>query len=183
MSYSVSVNELSLADRKKYLSDAQDAGIARSIRKFGVGEGELVVREAHPGTDFPAAYGAGVEYYITTAPAAAGWLAVGSVGAAVYAVLPVEEVAVFYKIADAAVNPLCTAVRFRVGPTGATTKGSFFIQLPIDIKMEPEVFLSEPMVYDPNDTLFIQWYARALGIAEELSFGCYIVEKLGAVVS
>jgi hypothetical protein len=183
VSYAVPVNELSLADRKLYLQTAQNDGIARATKKFGVGSGELVLREAHPGTDFAAAYGAGVEYYITTAPAAAGWLAVGSVGVATYAVLPVETIAMFYKIADAAGNPLVTAVRFRVGATGATTKASFFIQGPIDTKIEPEVFLSEPVPYDPNDTLFIQWYARANGPAEELSFGCYIVEKVGGVVS
>jgi hypothetical protein len=183
VSYAVAVNELSLADRKDYLARAQNDGITRAMKKIGVSAQELVVREAHPGTDFAAAYGAGVEYYVTTAPAAAGWLAVGSVGVATYAVLPVETIAVFYKIADAAGNPLVTAVRFRVGPTGATTKASFFLQLPIDIKLEPEVFLSEPIPYDPNDTLFIQWYARAAGPAEELSFGCYIIEKVGAVVS
>lgn len=183
MSYAVAVNELSLADRKSYLLKGQSDGVARATKKFGVTSNELVVREAHPGTDFAAAYGAGVEYYITTAPAAAGWLAVGSVGAAVFAVLPVEEIAVFYKIADAAANPLCTAVRFRKGPTGATTITSLFLQLPFDIKMEPEVFLSEPVVYDPQETIFAQWYARAAGAAEELSFGCYIVEKVGAVIS
>jgi hypothetical protein len=183
MSYAIGGNEVSLADRKTFLSTAIENGIARAMSKLGVGRGELVVREAHPGTDFAAAYGAGVEYYVTTAPAAAGWLAVGSVGAAVFAVLPVGAMAVFYKIYDAAGIPLCTAVRFRVGGTGATTKASFFIQGIIDTKMEPEVWLSEPVIYDPFDTLFIQWYARALGAAEELSFGCFIIEKVGATVS
>lgn len=183
MSYGIGGNEVSLADRKTFINTAVENGIQRGTLKLGVARTELTCREAHPGTDFAAAYGAGVEYYITTAPAAAGWLAVGSVGAAVFAVLPVGCVAVFYKIYDAAANPLCTAVRFRVGGTGATTKASFFIQGVIDTKLESEVWLSEPVVYDPQDTLFIQWYARAGGLAEELSFGCFIIEKVGPVIS
>ena len=181
MSYAIPTNELTLTDIKGFKLAAIEAGIARAVEKLGVSRGELVTREAHPLTDFAAAYT--TEYYITTAPAAAGWLAVGDVGAAVFAVLPVGEVAVFYKIADAMANPLCTAVRFRVGATGASTKASFFVQLPLDIKLESEVYLSEPVVYDPQDTLFIQWYARLGGAAEELSFGCFIVEKVGAVIS
>lgn len=183
MSYAIPTNELSLADRKGFIAAAVEAGIARAGLKLGLQRNELVVREAHPGTDFAAAYGALTEYYITTAPGAPGWLAVGSVGAAVFAVLPIGEVAVFYKIGDAAANPLMTAVRFRVGGTGASTRASFFIQLPIDVKMEPEVYLTEPVIYDPQDTLFIQWYARAGGAAEELSFGCFIIEKIGATIS
>lgn len=183
MSYAIPTNELSLADRKGFIVAAKEAGIARAISKLGVAREELVVREAQPGTDFIAAYGAGVEYYITTAPGAAGWLAVGSVGAAAYALLPVGVVAVFYKIGDAAANPLCTAVRFRVGGTGATTKASFFLQLPFDVKLETEVYLSEAVVYDPQATLWIDWYARAGGAAEELSFGCFIIEQVGPVIS
>lgn len=183
MSYVIATNELSLADRKAYIAGAIQATIDRAVLKLGVTPGQVVIREAHPGTDFPAAYGAAVEYYVTTAPAAAGWLAVGSVGVATYAVLGNSQVCSFYKIGDAAAAPLVTAVRFRVGTTGATTYASFFIQLPIGTKLEPEVYLSEPVTYDPQDTLFIQWYARAAGPAEELSFGCFIGEKIGAVIS
>ena len=103
-------------------------------------------------------------------------------GAAV-GVLPVGQVAVFYKCADASANPLFTAARFRIGATGASTKAMFFFQLPIDNKLESDVYFSEPVIYDPQDNLFIQSYARAIGAAEELSFGCFIIMKLGAEIS
>jgi len=178
MSYTISPSELSLADRKAYLAQCQEAGIKRAMDKMGVARGELVVREALPLTDFPGAWTA--EYYISGA-VAAGWMFAGD-GAAV-GVLPVGRVAVFYKAADASANPLFTAVRFRVGATGASTKALFYFQLPIDNKLESDLYFSEPIVYDPQDNVFIQAYARGAGPAEELSFGCYIIEKLGANIS
>jgi hypothetical protein len=180
MSYAIAPNELSLADRKKYIEDAIQAGIGRGVAKLGVRPNELVVREAHPLTDFPGAYA--TEHYVSPAIAAIGWGFAGS-GAAV-GVLPVGRVAVFYKGADADAAPAFTAVRFRLGPTGATTLASIFFQLIIDNKMESDFYISEPVVYDPQDNVFIQAYSRiAAHAAEELSFGCYIVEKVGSVVS
>ena len=179
MSYTISTNELSLADRKSFIAGAIAAGIKRGVDKLGVGERELVVREAHPLTDFPGAWT--TEYYVSAAPAAVGWMWAGD-GAAV-GVLPVGRVAVFYKCADASANPLFTAVRFRLGPTGATTMASFFFQLPVDNKLETDFYFSEPVIYDPQDNVFIQAYARAAGAVEELSFGCFIIEKVGAVIS
>lgn len=180
MSYVVPTNELSLADRKAFLTAAIDAGIARGEEKIGVSYTELVVREAMPLTDFPGAWA--TEHYISPAIAAIGWGWAG--GGAAVGVLPVGRVAVFYKVADADPNPAFTAVRFRVGPTGATTKANFFFQLPLDNKLETDFFLSEPVIYDPQDNVFIQAYSRiAVHAAEELSFGCFIIEKVGPVVS
>jgi hypothetical protein len=187
MSYAIPTNELTLTDRKNFVNGAIKAGITRALA-LGIArsELELVVREAHPGTDFTNPPGSGWtnEYYIT--PGAAGalaWALAPDTG------LPPQlgrnQVAVFYKIMDAAHNPVVTAVRFRVGLTGASTKASFFIQQFIDIKLEPEVYLTEPVVYDPEDWLFIEFYGRvATALAgEELSFGCFIVERLGGTIS
>lgn len=182
MSYAIPTNELTLTDIKAYKDAAIRAGIARAIA-LGVArsEAELVVREAHPGVDFILAYGATIEHYITPV-LVAGWQLCGALGVA--AVLPVGEVAVFYKIVDWQAAPTdVTAVRFRVGATGATTKASFMIEQFINVKLEPEVWLSEPVVYDPQDTLFIECYAFAGGAAEDLGFGCFIVERVGATIS
>jgi hypothetical protein len=187
MSYAIPTNELSLADRKAFINAAVEAGVKRAI-DLGVARNrlELVVREAHPGTDFsaPGAVGWTNEYYLTQGAAAnLVWALVFDTG------LPCQlqrnQIAVFYKIADANGNPVTTAVRFRVGQTGATTKASFFIQQFIDIKLEPEVYLSEPVVYNPEDWLFIEHYGRAATPAggEELSFCCFIVERTGGTVS
>ncbi len=184
MSYAIPVNELTLTDIKNYKQAAIDAGVARAV-KLGIASSaaELVAREALPFTDLgTAATGWTTEYYRTGAVAAATWTLVGNSLAA--ATLPVGRIAVFYKIADADANPQITAVRFMVGATGATTKGVFNIQLPLDNKLETDMYLSEPVVYDQQDILFIQCYARAaIAVAEELSFGCFIVERLGGTVS
>ncbi len=187
MSYAIPTNELSLADRKAFINGAVQAGIARALA-LGIARqrAELVVREAHPGTDFsaPGAVGWTNEYYITQGAAAnLVWALACNTGAVCQ--LARTSVAAFYKIADADNNPVTTAVRFRVGLTGATTKASFFIQQFIDIKLEPEVYLSEPVIYDPEDWLFIEHYGRAATPAagEELSFGCFIIERAGGTIS
>jgi len=187
MSYPIPTNELTLTDIRGFKEGAIRAGISRALA-LGIArvEEELVVREAHPGTDFsaPGAVGWTNEYYITQGAAAAlAWALVFDTNAVCQ--LARTSVAVFYKIADAAEDPVTTAVRFRVGLTGATTKASFFIQQFIDIKLEPEVWLSEPVVYDPEDWLFIEHYGRAATAAggEELSFGCFIVERTGGTIS
>ena len=192
MSYVIPTNELTLTDIKNFKGAAVEAGIARALALgLAQNEKELVVREAHPGTDFslPGAVGWTNEYYITQGAAGAlAWAGVfdTSVAAVVNAPqLARTSVAVFYKMMDAAEDPVVTAVRFRVGVTGATTKASFFIQPFIDIKLEPEVWLSEPVVYDPEDWLYMEYYGRANTAAggEELSFGCFIVERTGGTIS
>lgn len=188
MSYVIPTNELTLTDIKNFKIAAIEAGITRALA-LGLARSreELVVREANPDPDFsePGAVGYAINYYVTLAaiPLTAGtWDLVFSTVTA--PVLARTHVAVFYKIADADEDPQVTGVRFRVGPSGATTKASFFIQLPIDNKLEPEVWLSEPVVYDPEDTLFIEWCARInTPDPEELSFGCFIIERTGATVS
>ncbi len=180
MSYLVPTSELTFTKIETFRGAAIEAGIARAIAKgIAVTREELVAREATPLTDFPGAWT--TEYYISAAPAAVGWMWAGD-GAAV-GILPVGRIAVFYKLADASANPLFTAVQFAVGPTRATTKAQFFLQLPIDNKLESDCYFTEPVVYDPQDNVAIRAYARAAGAAEELSFGCFIIEKLGAVIS
>ena len=183
MSYAIPTNECTLTDLKEFRGAAIEAGIQRALA-LGLARDreELVAREAEPHTDFALTYTN--EYYVEAAgPAAIGWRLVGDLAAA--SQLGTNKVAVFYKIADADADPQITAVRFRVGAAGATTRGSFLIQLPIDIKIEPEVYLSEPVVYSPQEWVFIQAYWRAAAVAagEELIFGCFIIEPTGGTVS
>lgn len=187
MSYAIPTNECTLTALTNYKLAAVEAGVDRSLA-VGLARKreELVVREANPFPDFsaPGAVGWTNNYYVT-APAvgALAWALVFDTAAA--PTLLRTQIAVFYKITDASTNPVCTGVRFRVGPTGATTKASFFIQQFIDIKLEPEVWLSEPVVYDPEDVLFIEFYGRAATPVggEEIGFGCFIIERVGATVS
>ena len=188
-SYAVPTNELTLTDIKAYKSAAQEAGITRALSLGLAGtRDELVVREALPLIDMGAAAvnGYGTEYYITDAITAVGWALVFNTvaGAVVAPTLGATKVAVFYKVADADGDPAATAVRFQVGAGGVTTKAVFFFQLGLDNKLESDLYFSKPIVYDPQDVLFIQFYSRAAAhAAEELSFGCYVIERQGSTVS
>ena len=182
MSFPLPTSELTLTDMKTFREGAVRAGILRALKlAIASNEKELVVYEALPFTNFGVlAYT--LEHYITGA-LVAGWQASGD-GAGV-GTIPVGQVAVFYKCANASavVPPLVTAVRFRIGLTGSSTKAVFFIQLMVENKMESDVYFSEPVVYDPQDRLFLQVYSPAIGAAEPVSFGCFIVSRLGPEIS
>jgi len=195
MSYAVSTNELSLADRKVYLEAAKKAGIARALA-LGIArtEEELVVREALPredlGTGTPAAPATGWfsnEYQSMIIPAAVNaWISAFSGGALPASAFQLArtQVAVFYKFAAAEATPVVTGLRFRVGVTGATTKAVFSIQLPTEVKLEPDVYLTEPVIYDPEDWLYIEVYVTGnIGNRESIPFSCFIVERTGGTVS
>lgn len=187
MSYIVPTNELTLTDIKAYKSAAIQAGIDRAMA-LGLArkDTELVVRHALPLTDFP--NGWVIEQYRNPAIAAAGWGSVFDAGAlpAFAPALANTKVAVFYKVAVyTAGGTNMQGVRFRVGGTGATTKATFFFQLETNAKLEPDVYFSEPVVYDPTDVVYIEAYYNGItgALGEGFAFGCYIVERLGANVS
>lgn len=189
MSYAIPTNELTLAEIRKFKEDCIAAAIVRAKAKgIAASDQELVVREMLPAFDLGALVLAGsgwaLNYYVTPAAAGAGvWASIFGLAAAIDPILPVGRVAVFYKIYDADANPQATAVRFLLA--AATTKGNFVFQSIIDNKLESEAWLSEPVVYDPQDTVNIDFYGRAAtaGVGEELGFGCFIIERVGAVVS
>jgi len=186
MSYIIPTNELTLTDIKAYRAAAIEAGIVRALA-LGLARtrGELVVRHALPATDFGAAIGWALENYAEAASLGGIWASVFNVGAPVYPTLANSKVAVFYKFTDYTVAPAWTGLRFRVGGTGATTKATFYMQLELGSKLEPDVYFSEPVIYDPQDVTFIEAYhavATAAG-GELFAFGCYIIERLGANIS
>jgi hypothetical protein len=185
MSYVVPTNELTLGDIKGFKQAAIEAGILRAL-SLGTARdrSELVVRQALPHTDFGAA-GAGyaLEEYRNGAMAAGVWTLLFDTLAA--PILAPNQLAVFYKFANYSVAPTIPAIRFRLGPTGASTLATFHIQLDTGSKLEPDVYFTEPIIYNPQDTLFIEGYSTvgvgALG--EAFAFGCFVVERLGAVIS
>jgi len=183
MSYPIPTSELTLTDIKAFRGGAVEAGIARALKlAIASNPNELVVYEALPLTNMGAlAYT--TEQYVSAAPAAVGWMASGD-GAGVGTV-PVGQVLIFYKAANASavVPPLLIACRFRVGATGASTKAVFQVQLAIENKLESDVYFSEAVVYDPQDRLFLQVYATGAGAAENFSFGCFVVSRVGPEIS
>jgi len=189
MSYAIPTNELTLSSITAYKEKALAAGIARAKSKgIAAVDQELVWREMLPAFDLGALVLAGsgwaLNYYLTPAAAGAGvWASTYGLAAALDPILPVGRIAVFYKVYDAAADPMATGCRFLLA--AATTKASFFVQCLLDNKLEPEAWFSEPVIYDPQDTVNIDFYGRAAtaGVGEELGYGCFIIERVGAVVS
>lgn len=189
MSYAIATNELTLTDRKTFINSAIEMGIARAISLGLVStREELVAREAFPHADLGLAATNGwlTDDYISMAiPAANAWCSAFSAGAVnVDFQLGNNQIAVFYKFADVEDQPVVNGVRFRLGVGGVTTLGSFFIQLPTMAKIEPDVYFSEPIIYNPLTWLNIQIYPTGnVDGQEHIPFGCFIIEPTGGTVS
>lgn len=185
MSFAIPVEELSIAKIEGYRRKAKDAALERAIKlKLASTMEELVFREAFPHTDFFSAVGNGYtnEAYITGAAVINTWTSVFDT--AVVPQLGNNKIAIFYKIVDMDAAPACAAVRFRLGGTGTTALGWFHVEQFINVKMTPEVYLSEPVVYSPGQWLFIEFYPiAAVAVGERLGFGCFIAEPVGEQLS
>ncbi len=190
MSYVIPTNELTLTDIKSFRGAAIEKGIERALA-LGIARvrEELVAREAYPLDDLGVVALNGWvtnEYLSMVIPAANAWCSAFSFGALPGAQhqLATTQIAVFYKFADTEQNPVVTGVRFRKGAAGATTLASFFLQLPTEAKLEPDVYFNEPIVYDPQSWLFIEIYPTGnMGNQESIPFGCFIIEPTGGTVS
>lgn len=185
MSFAIPVQQLSVDQITAYIKKAKRAALERAM-KLGIASSlaELVFREASPATDLgvPAGTGYTNETYITGVAVINTWTSV-FLTAAVPTVSN-RAILVFYKITDEDVAPACAAVRFRLGPTGATTLGWFPIEQFINVSWTPEVWLSEPIVYGPNERPFIEFYPRAaVAVGERVGFGCFVAEPAGEAVS
>ena len=189
MSYIIPTNELTLTDIKAFRAAAVEAVIQRALA-LGLARSrdELVVRAALPFTDFGnGAVGWTLENYSGPVITATGWGSVFNAGAlpANAPTLANSKVAVFYKFSDYSAAPTITGIRFRIGGTGATTKATYFQQLETNSKLEPDFYFSEPVIYDPQDVVYIEAYYNAVVAAgaEGFAFGAFVVERLGANIS
>lgn len=190
MSYTLATNELTLTDIKQFRGQAVEAGINRAL---GAGiartREELVVRDALPFTDF----GAGAvgwtltDSYRGPVIAAAGWGSPFNAGALPVnaPTLAVNKVAVFFKFADYTPIPLVAGERYRVGGTGASTRAAFQTQLVTGAKIEPDHYYSEPVVYDPQDVVYLElmYTGAVVAGAEMFAYGAFIIERVGATIS
>jgi len=186
MSYAIPVDELSLSKIEGYRRATKEAILLRA-RKLSIATTmeELVFHEAYPHTDLgvPAGTGYTNETYITGAAVINTWTSVFDT--AVVPQLANNKIIGFYKITDENAAPACSAVRFRIGPTGATTLAWFQVEQFIDVKLTPEVYLSEPVIYNPSQWPFIEFYPRAAvpAAGERLAFGCFVAEPVGGSIS
>jgi len=185
MSYIVPTNELTLTDIKAFRASAIEAGISRALA-LGLARTreELVARAMLPATDLGVAIGWALEQYRNPVIAAAGWGSVYDVAQG--PTLAVNKVAVFFKFANYSAAPVMSGIRFRVGGTGATTKAVFMFQLELGAKLEPDVYFTEPVVYDPQDVVFLEAYytaATAALVGQNFAYGAFVIERAGANVS
>lgn len=185
MSYTIPKDELSIARIEGFRSMAKAAALRKAQNlKLASTLDELVFREAAPGTDLSQPAGAGYtnEVYLTGAIGANAWTSVFDT--AVVPTLGQRQVAVFYKVWNRTAPMTITAVRFRLGPTGATTLGWFPIEQ-MDLQMTAELWFTEPIVYGPNERMFIECISPiAIPVAgQQLGFGCFIVEPVGEAIS
>jgi hypothetical protein len=196
MSYVIATNELTLSNIERYKAGALAAGVLVAQRR-GIGDalydpqtgkGNLIARAGFPFTDFGnGAMGWLTENYTNPVIAAVGWGSVFSAGAlpAFAPQLASNKVAVFYKFANTSAIPLIAAIRFRIGGQGSSTKGTFHVQLETEAKLEPDVYFSEPVVYEPQDFIYIEaWYTAAVAAGgQTIPFGTFVIERLGPTVS
>jgi len=180
--FGIGVEELSLAERRRFRTTAKEQAIAEAMKLALVADrGMLVARSIFPNTDLPTGYTN--EAYLTGAVVVNAWTSVYDT--AVVPQLGNRKVLVIYKVVNMTAVPSVTAVRFRLGATGVTTLGWVHLEQVIDVKLTPEVYLSEPVVYTPNQFVDIQCYARAaIGAGgERLGFEGYVIEPLGETQS
>ncbi len=186
MGYAIAVDELSISKIEGFRQAAREAALRRAMDlKLATTMKELVFHEAFPQTDLsnPVTNGYGaIARYLTGAIVANTWTSVFST--ALVPQLQNNQIAVFYKIMDWTVNPQVTQVRFRLGQTGTTTLEWLTIENIINVKLTPECYLSEPVVFSPNQWLFIECITRgAVAVGELLGFGCFIAEPVGNQLS
>lgn len=183
--YAIPAQQLDPTTMEMFVKRCKNAAFKRALKLGLVSkQSELTFREVAPGTDLsnPAGTGYTNETYITGAAVVNTWTSVFDTLAV--PTVPRRSIIVFYKIMNEEAAPACSAVRFRLGPTGATTLGWVHIEQFINIGWTPEVWLSEPIVYGPDERPFIEFYPRAaVAVGERLQFGAFIAEPLGEAVS
>jgi hypothetical protein len=186
MSYSIASEDISIGRIEAYRDSKIKPAIIKAAadQKITINVDGLVIREAIPNIDFgqPAGSGYAQSRYITGAIAINTWTSVYDT--AVVPLLPINRIAVFYKIYDEAALPSITDVRFKLG-NNVTTLATFHIEEIINTSRNPWVWLSEPVVYFPQQQVFIECLARVAipATGERLGFGCFIAERPGDNVS
>lgn len=185
--FALPVSELSLNEMRNFRRRAKTDAVSEAMRlALATSERELVARGIFPATDMgtPAGNGYTNEAFITGAIAANTWTNVYDTGNV--AQLGRRKVLVIFSVFNVTPMPRVTAVRFRLGPTGTSTLGWIHTEALIDVKETPELYLSEPVVYTPDQWMDIEVYSRAAIPAadgERIGFRGYVVEPVGETVS
>lgn len=177
-SFLVPVDNMTLTDQKSYKSRAITVGVGRMMElKLATSMDDLSVRLIRPNADFGVGVGVAAEE---------NWrfnLAAGLNANAITVVArPANEIVVFFGIDNWDANPEVTLVTFKTAVVGGTTKMMVDTQICRGY-LNSAGFLSEPVVYDPQEDIYVDIAADAIGATQQCIFNGYIITKRGQVVS
>ncbi len=174
----VPVDDMTLTDQKSYKRTAINIGVARFMAlNLSTSVENLMVRAIRPNADFGVGVGAAAEE---------NWrfnLAVGlNANAITVLARPANQIVVFFGIDNWDANPEVTMVTFKTAVAGGTTKMLVDVQICRGY-LNSAGFLSEPVVYDPQDNIMVDIAADAASANQQCIFNGYIIEPRGQVVS
>jgi hypothetical protein len=166
--------DLSIEDRRRFREDALTSLQHRAInvKRIGNNPDEIVIRDIIPDTDL----GLGQRWWITAA------LVAGVVSNYINAALAAFRAVVFYGVNVESAAPACSHIYFRSGPAGATTRGLANLEC-LYTPMESDGYLSKAVLYDPQETVFIQLWPRIASAGERVILRGAVAEPLGEAIS
>ena len=141
---------------------------------MGVGQDELLVRHAENILDF----GTALDQWNTAALAAVGtaYSVFQAIGAPTMAN---NKLAVLYKIGIETIPVPVSLLTIRSGGATGNIKAEYDLEQIVN-GLELEGYVSEPVPFDPTETLAIQVLARiATGVLARIQLGMYVIEPKG----
>jgi len=169
---------MTLTDQRSFKERAINAGVARLGPPPGLNivttPDDLQVRPIRAFADFGVGTINEDEWQFT--------LVAGlNAGAITVVARPANQIVVFFGIDDHDTAPVATLVYFRTAPVGGTTKMLVDLQWCRGFTYCAGM-LSEPVVYDPQQNIYVDIEAEA-GHLEYIVFMGYVIEPRGQVVS
>lgn len=167
---SLSAGQVSVQEKERTLQAVEQKLMEVATRETGKRPEEIVIRDVLPSTDL----GLSAEKWEITY-SAAGW------ATWINQELDDDQFLIIYGVANASSTPYTTALRFKVGSTGATTKDVIEIE---DVYAEENKvkYLRKPLIYKGGDTVYIEAYGSAAG-TDNLILKALIAEPKGKTVS
>jgi len=96
--------------------------------------------------------------------------------------VPAKKLFVFYGVENTATSPLSTAIAFKVGVGGAKVKDIEEIEPMYAQAYKKEAIFTNPILYENNQYMVIQVYAKETG-TDNLILKGYVVEPKGETIS
>ena len=166
---------MTLTKQESYKQGAIDVGVSRMQGlRLVTTQDDLMVRPIRAFADFGIGTVNEDEWEIN--------LVAGlNAGAITVLARPANQIVVFFGIDDYEVNPVATLVYFRTALAGGTTKMLVDLQWLRGFTYCAGM-LAEPVVYDPQQNIFVDIEAEGANL-EYMVFMGYVIEPRGQVVS